>query len=387
MVPQLTHKIAEVKDTEPLKQKQSRLKFQFEYKVRHLTREEQAAYWHARETPFRSGKMDRIGLDIGTKNIVLAYRKDNKLSFRREVNGFVSITKGDNFTKQMLVQAGVPYIEREKDFIAIGEKAENLAFAFGKELQRPMVDGVLSVTERQAMGIMGVIIKSIIGKINDDTTLCYCIPAHAINKEVNIEFHQKITQAILESFDVKVKLGGFPINEARAIVISRSSDRSAIGISMGAGMVNVCYCLYGVPVYEFSIVGAGDWIDKESSRATNESPTAIARIKESEEMRLDKGMPPDFVKKAIYINYMILIEKVARGIAEGFRKNESKAKAPKPMPIIVAGGTAAIGGFIELFKEVFAKQDMPFAVGEITLADRPLFAVAEGCLIASEMQT
>jgi len=154
MVPQLTHKIAEVKDTEPLKQKQSRLKFQFEYKVRHLTREEQAAYWHARETPFRSGKMDRIGLDIGTKNIVLAYRKDNKLSFRREVNGFVSITKGDNFTKQMLVQAGVPYIEREKDFIAIGEKAENLAFAFGKELQRPMVDGVLSVTERQAMGIM-----------------------------------------------------------------------------------------------------------------------------------------------------------------------------------------------------------------------------------------
>jgi hypothetical protein len=349
---------------------------------------EQQAYWKARETPFRSGKMERLGLDMGTKNIVLAYRKDKQdkqIAFRREVNGFLQILKGDNFTKQMLVQSGVPYIARDKDFIAIGEKAEELAFSFGKELQRPMVNGVLSITERQAMAIMGVIVKSIIGKLNDDVILYFCIPAAAINHTVNVDYHQKIIQAILESFEMKVKINGFSINEARAIVISRSPDRSAIGISFGAGMVNVCYCLYGIPIYEFSIVGSGDMIDAESARVTGESTTAIARIKESSDMKLDEGMPQDFIKRAIYLNYTILIERVAKGVAAGFKVNESKAKAPKPMPIILAGGTASISGFLKFFKEVFTKQDMPFAVGEITLADRPLYAVAEGCLTAAEM--
>ena len=345
-----------------------------------------AEYQKNVETIFRSGTMERLGLDMGTKNIVLAYKKDGQVCFRREVNGFISVVKQDNFTKEMLVQSQVPFIERDKDFIAIGSKAEDLAYSFGKELQRPMVNGVLSVTERQAMSIMGVIVKSIIGKLNDDAILCYCIPGQAINQEVNVDFHNKVIQAILASFDVKVKLKGSSINEARAIVIARSpeKDKSGIGVSCGAGMINVCYCLFGVPVYEFSIIGAGDWIDRESGRATNESPTAIAKIKESPEMHLDGGMPAEFIRRAIFLNYTILVERIAKSIAEGFRKNEGKARAPKPMPIYIAGGTASVGGFLALFKEVFAKQDMPFQVGEISLVDKPLYAVAEGCLIAAE---
>jgi hypothetical protein len=248
-----------------------------------------------------------------------------------------------------------------------------------------MVDGVLSITEKQAMAIMGIIVKSIIGKLNDDTILYYCIPGQPLNKDINVEYHHKIIQAILESFDMKVKINGCPINEARAIVISRSQDKTAIGVSCGAGMVNVCYCLYGVPIYEFSLVGAGDLIDKESSKVTGEPTSTITRIKESPDMHLDTGLPMDFVKKAIYLNYIILIERIAKGIASGFKANENRAKAPKPMPIIIAGGTASIAGFHALFKEVLAKQDMPFEVGEVILADKPLYAVAEGCLIAAEM--
>jgi actin-like ATPase involved in cell morphogenesis len=328
--------------------------------------------------------MDRLGLDMGTKNIVLAYRKDGNLCFRREVNGFISIAKADSFTRDMLLQSQVPFIERETDFIAIGERAENLAYAFGKELQRPMVNGVLSVQEKHAMAIMGVIVKSIIGKLTADTVVCFCTPGPATNMDVNVEFHSRIIQAILQSFDVKVTLTGFPINEARAIVIARAEDKTGVGISCGAGMANVSYCLYGVPIYEFSIVGAGDWIDKETAKVTGENPTAITKIKESPEMRLDAGMPADYIKRAIFINYSILIERVAKGIIAGFKAHETKARAPKPMPIFIAGGTASIAGFLPLFKDVFTKQGMPFATGEVALVDKPLFAVSEGCLMAAE---
>ena len=43
---------------------------------------------------FRSGKMQKLGLDIGTKNIVLAYKdSEGKKKIRHEINGFIKIPK------------------------------------------------------------------------------------------------------------------------------------------------------------------------------------------------------------------------------------------------------------------------------------------------------
>jgi len=184
----------------------------------------------------------------------------------------------------------------------------------------------------------------------------------------------------------------FPINEARSIVISQMPDRTGIGISWGAGMVNVSYCLFGLPIYEFSLVGSGDWIDMESARVTGnlektdgrDKPKALV-AKAKEKVNLGGPLPETNLEKAIYINYQILIENVAKGIAEGFRQNEQKARADKPMPIVMAGGTSMPEGFLDMFKKVFADQKMPFEVGEVKRAEEPLYAIAEGCLIAAEL--
>lgn len=202
--------------------------------------------------------MKHIGLDVGTKNIILAYRDaEGKVKFKREVNGFIILEKADNFAKQMLKMQKVPYVEREGQLIALGAKAEEIAYTFGVFLRRPMEDGVLSVGEEDAMKIVSSIIKGIVGKLQDDTTLYYCVPAPAVNAPVNVQFHQKIVQAIVDSYksDDGHRLLGHPINEARAIVLSQIPDKTGIGVSFGAGMVNISYCLFGLPVYEFSIVG------------------------------------------------------------------------------------------------------------------------------------
>lgn len=339
--------------------------------------------------------MKRLGLDIGTKNIVLSDRRSGKPKFKREVNGFVDIVKGDGFIKQMLLGQGVPFIERGDKFTALGMKAEEIAYHFGQYLKRPMENGVLSVGEEEAMKIMAVIIKSLIGKLDDDAILYYCIPAAALNEHTNVRYHQKIMQAILDSYKSSEgsTIQAFPINEARAIVISQIPDKTGIGISFGAGMVNVSYCLYGMSIYEFSLVGSGDWIDTEAARVTgnlekvdggHEKPKVLV-TKAKEQIVLGDKMPDTNLEKAIYLHYQILLENVAKGIADGFRQNESKARAGRPMPIVCAGGTSMPEGFLEFFKKVFAGQKMPFDVGEITRAPEPLYTVAEGCLIAAEM--
>lgn len=340
--------------------------------------------------------MKRLGLDVGTKNIVLAYREGDQVKHRREVNGFYKIALDNAFAKNMLKQLGVSFVESDngKELIALGERAERIAVTFGGFLRRPMERGTLSVSEKEAMRIMAVILRSIIGDLEEDSILYYCVPANAINETTNVGYHQKIIQAILDGYESKSggKLQCFPINEARALVFSEFEAKTGLGISLGAGMVNVSYCLLGLPVYEFSIVGSGDWVDIEAARQTGnlekvegvERPRAlVAEAKES--IDLSKGMPTDGLGRAIYIHYQMLIERVTSAIIRGFNENESKAKAPMPMPVVLAGGTSSPNGFVEMFKESFKVSDMPFEIGEVTRADKPLYAVSTGCLDAAEL--
>lgn len=340
--------------------------------------------------------MKRYGLDLGTKNIVLSYDDPQKgVRFRREVNGFYVMKDDNSFTKNMLVNAGVPYIEREGHFVALGGKAEEIAHAFNKTLRRPMSEGVLSRSEEDGIEIMATIVHSLIGEIKEDAILYYCVPAPALNRDVNTAFHEKIAQMIMNGYESSSghKIQGYAINEAQALVLSSIPDKTGIGISWGAGMVNVSYCLFGMPVYNFSLVGSGDWIDVESAKQFGydpakplgdykQTPTSIARIKE--EMSLTE-MPSDPIKRAIYINYSILMENVIAGIIDGFKENEDKARISKPMPIVVAGGTSSPVGFVELFKELFAKNNSPFEVGEINKPEKPLYAVSAGCLSAAQL--
>ena len=337
--------------------------------------------------------MQKLGLDIGTKNIVLAYKdSDNKKKIRHEINGFIKIPKGDGFTKNLLINSGVAYVEQDDDFIALGKKAEELSYAFNKTLQRPMVDGVISGKTEEAMQIMAIIIRAIIGKLEDDTILYYCVPANAINTETNVAFHEKVMEMMIGDFE-----GGsitpFAINEARSVVISQIEDKTGIGISFGAGMVNICYCLYGIEIFSFSIVGSGDRIDidsavrfgydpKDPDGSYKETPTSICKRKEKMSLL---ECPEDIIGKTIWINYGIMIEDVMKAIIDGFSKNEEKARIDRPIPIIIAGGTSSPDGFTEYVQEVVGRLEVPFEIGEITRAEKPLYAVADGCLIASEM--
>lgn len=341
----------------------------------------------------RSGKMKKLGLDIGTKNIVLAYTDaEGKKKIRHEVNGFIKIPKNDGFTKNLLINSGVAYVERDNEFIALGQKAEELSYAFNKTLERPMIDGVISGKTEEAMQIMAIIIRAIIGKIDDKSTLYYCVPADAINAQTNVAFHEKVMKMMIDEFDGG-EISSYPINEARAIVISQIEDKTGVGISMGAGMVNVCYCLYGIEIFSFSIVGSGDRIDIDSAvrfgydpknpdGSYKETPTSICKRKEKMSL---KECPTDMVGKTIWINYGIMIENVMKAIINEFKKHEEKARIDKPIPIIIAGGTSSPEGLTEYVQEVVNKLEIPFEISEITRAEKPLYAVAEGCLIAASM--
>ncbi|MDP1712604.1 MAG: hypothetical protein Q8K86_09115 [Candidatus Nanopelagicaceae bacterium] len=334
-----------------------------------------------------------FGLDVGTKNVVLAYRDEHgKIKHRMEVNGFCRLNGDDAFVKRMLTQQSVPYLELNGGLLALGEKAEELSYAFNQTLQRPMSEGVVNGDEGEAIRIMSTVIRSLMTGVvtQGDSVIYYCIPGNALNAQLNVPYHQKVVQLIVDGYAGKgIKLSSVPINEARALVLGQMKEPTAIGISWGAGMTNISYCLYGLSVFEFSLVGSGDFVDRETARVVGgETTTSVCRYKENK-LRDRKftllKMPEDNVGRALYINYGILMENVIKGIVAGFKRNEHKARIERPIPIVVGGGTASPEGFIDRFKEILAKQEVPFEVGEIKLADPILLSVADGCLRASEL--
>ena len=77
------------------------------------------------------------------------------------------------------------------------------------------------------------------------------------------------------------------------------------------------------------------------------------------------------------------IEYALDQIAKRFIMIQNQFALPKPIPIIVSGGTSLPGSFVEFFISVFErkKKRFPIEISEIRHASQPMNAVANGMLV------
>ena len=71
-----------------------------------------------------------------------------------------------------------------------------------------------------------------------------------------------------------------------------------------------------------------------------------------------------------------------------FVKIKDRFAIPKPVPIIISGGTALAGGFLDFFKKSFEarRRKFPIEISEIRMASNPLNAVAQGLLVQAALE-
>ena len=329
--------------------------------------------------------------DVGTYNFVFC-RKDDKGNFvyRREVNAFIELPIENRFVFEMMRKSNVPLIENKetKTGYALGESAVSLAYTMNQiELKRPMKDGCLNPKEKNAQQIMSIMVHSLIGELKDKKeTLYYSVPANSINNNnTDSDYHSLVLKAIFDAFedDKGNKVNAFPINEGLALCYAelQSKNNTGLGISFGAGQINICFAIFGVPVFQFSIVNSGDWIDNQAAKATGESPTFINQ----EKLKLDLTINPDsMIQRAIKGQYEIMINKTVSEIKKGIEQAGNKARTGKPISIVISGGTSSPKGFKELFEKTTKEANLPIEIGEIIQPKDPLYSVARGCALAAE---
>lgn len=327
------------------------------------------------ETAIALGK----GLDVGTANLAAAVQNaEGGITVTVERNAFLDIPS-DVYSKNMLTKLKVPYVVHNGKLVVIGEAAFELANVFGRETRRPMCDGLISPNEQDALPMMKMIIQKILGEPRVQGENCYfCVPAPSLDVDNNVVYHQGLFESLINKLGYKAHA----INEAHAVVFSElaENDFTGIGLSFGGGMANACIAYKSIPCVSFSVARGGDWIDKNVANVLGVPRSKATHIKER---GIDIRDPKSREEEAVAIYYRSLISYVLQNIKARFEAGQNMPSFQNPIDIACAGGTSMVGGFIEVFRDEFAKIDFPIPVGRIFRSEEALTAVAKGCLVAA----
>lgn len=329
------------------------------------------------------------GLDIGTMYVVSARNEEGNVVFRKQRNAFFTLSREDyedsfGCSSPMVVRKGNEVHVVGDDAIRYANLSGN-----GKNFKRPMAKGVLNPGEEDAIGVLQIAIQSVVGEPEYEGEVCAITsPADPLDGTFDTTFHRTVLTRHLKN------LGYTPVvlNEAQAIVYSENpttvSDGeeipfSGIGISFGAGMVNMVATWRAQKLLEFSASRGGDWIDQKVSEVTRITPSRVIKFKEGKFQHSGSYTRDHEVKmaSALEIYTEDLIRYVLGSFVEKF--NESDRSIDDPIEIVVAGGTSMVPGFLELFAEVASEMDLPFEVKAVRHASNPLCSVANGALIAA----
>ena len=320
-------------------------------------------------------------VDIGTMNLVSARKIDQKIETRRIRDAFLDL---DPAHKRMLKLSNTSFAELEGRLLVLGDEALACANLFNREARRPMSGGLLNAGEIDAQQVIGLMLKQILGEPRSpNEKCCYSVPAPALDIiGSDISYHKAVLGKILGELGYKSEA----VNEAQAIVFSEclNENFSGIGISYGSGMTNVCLSFNAMSALEFSVAKGGDWIDDGASKAIGSTRGKMCALKES---GVDLNAPVGREQEAVAFFVQQLIDYSIAGIIEHFHKVKKEILVPKPIPVIISGGTSLAGGFVELFKKQFEQHraKFPIQVSEVRAATDPMTAVATGLLIVSQM--
>lgn len=326
--------------------------------------------------------MNIAGLDGGTMNLIRADRSG--IEIKRNV--FLTISK-KNASKRKLRRMGIPFVEIEDQLHLLSEDAYNYANVFNNaKLRRPMKSGLLNPQEQDALPVMRHIIGSLIGSTESNATVVYSVPGQTIDNDRKVDYHSDVLKEIVEFFGYRA----VPLNEGVAIgnVGLQDHDMTGIAIGFGSGQAQCCIMYKGLSAVQFSVSKSGDWITDQVANDCGISFAKANQIKESADYTINphSNERRSRAQQAVKTYYESLIRYVLANISAQFKASSETPTFPDEVPIVIAGGTAMVNGFVPLFKEQFTQQDFPIDVGDIQLVEEPLTAVARGCLMEAEFE-
>ena len=321
------------------------------------------------------------GLDVGTSRIVSIKQDDPIGRFADQLNAFIAVSE-TKFLKDMLVKNHMAHIKIRDEIAVLGYDAQQFANIFNSEIRRPMKKGLIMPAEIYAIPVMKEIINLVLPRPEEVAQpLCFSVPAPEAGFETDLVFHEGVLKKHLVGMGYKAK----SVNEGMAVVLAElaNDNFTGIGISMGAGMCNVCFSFLSVPVIVFGISKGGDDIDTSVARMMHETVNRVRVIKE-ESLDFTKT-PQNNLENALIIYYEDLIMTLLNHLTGILSRTEKLPRLNQAIPIVLAGGTCLPNGFKVKFEQLLKEVNMPIAISSVRLARDPLRTTAMGALVSASV--
>jgi len=335
-----------------------------------------------------------LGVDVGTMFFQVAESSpDNPddVSIKITRNAFVELQNTEDM-EDHLKRNGWQYIKDKDSFFVVGEDSIRVANMFpGIELRRPLQGGVLNQGEEKKFLVLTDLIRRSIGKApTEDSVVCTCVSSPSVDDSVDSSYHKGRLSGIFQSLGWKVSV----IEEGYAVILSENPvsieegkeiPYSGIGISFGAGRVNLVAAYRGlqIPGLSMSAARSGDWIDSSVAKATSTNVSHVTRIKEKK-LNLEEPNMEDDVEYALDIYYGEAIKFVFSKFADRFKAVKASSKQNEnlfeyPVEIVLAGGTSSPKGFCKKVQNIVGELSLPIEIRSIRHASDPRNAVVKGC--------
>lgn len=328
-----------------------------------------------------------VGLDVGTNMLVSSsLGEDGSPVFKMQRDAFFKIIPKSKVNcksiEMSLAKREANFIfDSDNNCIVVGNDALEIAIERNAVAKRPMQKGIISPKEKDSLPMLKLLVESLIGKGEEGDKVVYSVPARPVDSNFDIVYHTELLRGYFKEMGYEAN----PINEAFAIALSELLDDNLTGValSLGAGMCNVSVVHQGDPLVEFSLTRGGDYIDTAVGQALDESSSIVQFEKES---GIDLFSPQNKMQEAISVYYNTLISYILENIS--FELNKRKRDLPvfrEPVPVILSGGLVLAGGFLKKFEACLNNMVFPIKIKEVRLAENPMTAVANGCLLAAQL--
>ena len=249
--------------------------------------------------------------------------------------------------ESLLEREGVFHEVFDGELVVTGNDAQRFAEVFHVETRRPMLRGVLNPQEPHSLPVMRSIITRLVGKAGE-TPGARSSSAFRLRASTAIQaiaYHEASIQQILKQLGFDAQ----PIQEGLAVVFGEmaASNYTGIGISCGSGLCNVCLAVLSVPVINFAIPKAGDFIDMQAAAVTGELAT---RMRVQKELNfVVNGLSGDRVQNALTVYYDDVIQTLANTLRSTISSTQRLPKLDQSVPIVLSGGTTIPKGFLKRF--------------------------------------
>ncbi len=95
------------------------------------------------------------------------------------------------------------------------------------------------------------------------------------------------------------------------------------------------------------------------------------------------GYFADKVNQALTVYYDDMIGSVIGSLKGVLAEARNVPRLDRPIPIVIAGGSACPKGFRERFEKMLAQTPLPIAISGVRMSEDPLHATAKGALVSA----